>query len=1010
MILSRLFQSLPSRRSVRRVSRARATAKRDRRARLDIDTLERRELLTGTWTLTNFQRLQPIIQTSQLLSDGSVLLQGGSDLPTNMWYRLTPDSAGNYADGTVTQLPNSGLQRLFYTSDVLKDGRFYIAGGEYTGPVNPDLSVNVTEDNTAEIYDPVANTWHYVASFPESKLGDAPSEVMPNGEVYVGSPFSSHTYFYNPTTNTWRNGPDLLNGDTSSEEGWVKLPDGSILSYSITGGAPQTAERYVPSLNQWVSAGSVPVPLATKAGNEDLGAPELGPGVLLPDGRVFWIGATNHTALYTPPTSPTGTGSWTAGPDIPGGLGAFDAPAAVEPDGNVLFTAQILDGGYNHVVNVFEYYPATNQIIPVSLPAAENNINFISHLQVLPNGQILYLDSVAKGGLYTADPATQPSPAWAPTVTSISTNFDGTYTITGTQLNGLSEGSTYGDDAENASNFPIVRLTTPTGDVQYARTLNWSSTGVQTGVTPVSAAFSWPSSDHSGAYLLNVIANGIASVPYLFVQPGTNDTSVTLQTDPLNGDYQVLFNGASVDELAPGSFTGVFLNLGAATLNVSIRETPAGVPVRVSGNPFTIDTITLGDQSGVQNILGSVYLDDPTAFNTIVVSDAGDVTGRVPTVSTYTDDSGNNWGSIVGLAPGAISYKLSDTASPISITGGSGGNTFTIAGAASNQTINLDAGTGSDTVNVTYTLAPLNIDGGGGNDQVNIGSNYTGGINGAVHVTDTGGAAAVLVDDHLDTGSNTVTVDDGQLTGLSPAAITWTPTATGSGGVASLHVLGGTGSDTWNVVNTSNFGPINGGGTTWLQTGNGGYSQPTVNVQRTSGGLYVDGGSSIQNVIVGSTGNLLGINGFVSVYNSSPSGSSALSLNDTSDTTARTVAVSDGLIIGLASAPLYWTDNTPGSYTGGVAALRIYGGSGGNTWNIATDSGLTYSTYLTTGSGQHKADTVNLQAAPGSLTIDGANDNVTVNIGSLAPARGERWPTSVAASPWVINPEWARRA
>ena len=34
-----------------------------------------------------------------------------------------------------------------------------------------------------------------------------------------------------------------------------------------------------------------------------------------------------------------------------------------------------------------------------------------------------------------------------------------TYTLRGTQLNGLNEGASYGDDAQMASNYPLVQLT-----------------------------------------------------------------------------------------------------------------------------------------------------------------------------------------------------------------------------------------------------------------------------------------------------------------------------------------------------------------------------------------------------------------------------------------------------------------------------------------------------------------------------------------------------------------------
>ena len=106
---------------------------------------------------------------------------------------------------------------------------------------------------------------------------------------------------------------------------------------------------------------------------------------------------------------------------------------------------------------------------------------------MLPNGDVLLTDSFSTLWEYTPDGS--PSPSWQPTIASVARNGGNTYTLTGTQLNGLSEGAYYGDDAEMASNFPIVRFTDDGGHVYYGRTFNWSSTGVATGSTPHTVQF-----------------------------------------------------------------------------------------------------------------------------------------------------------------------------------------------------------------------------------------------------------------------------------------------------------------------------------------------------------------------------------------------------------------------------------------------------------------------------------------------------------------------------------------
>ena len=131
----------------------------------------------------------------------------------------------------------------------------------------------------------------------------------------------------------------------------MKLPDGSILSYDIwasnASGVPARTGD-IPSTNTWVASGIVPVALSSAANGN-----ELVRGLLLADGRVFYLGATGNTAFYTPSTN-----SWTAGPVIPDGLVTDDAPAAVLPDGDVLFTADT--PLYQGPAHLFEFNPATN--------------------------------------------------------------------------------------------------------------------------------------------------------------------------------------------------------------------------------------------------------------------------------------------------------------------------------------------------------------------------------------------------------------------------------------------------------------------------------------------------------------------------------------------------------------------------------------------------------------------------------------------------------------------------
>src|SRR3954470_22672537 len=175
--------------------------------RLSIEALEPRQMLAaGTWSpLVNAAPNN--IGTMELLSDGTVMAQAGG---SNAWYKLTPDAAGSYVNGTWSQLANMNLGRLYYATNVLRDGRVFVLGGEYSGP---SLTANWT--NAAEIYDPVANTWTVIPSYPESGFGDSPSMILPDGRVIAGSGNNPNTNIYDPATNTWSPGPTKLFSDRS---------------------------------------------------------------------------------------------------------------------------------------------------------------------------------------------------------------------------------------------------------------------------------------------------------------------------------------------------------------------------------------------------------------------------------------------------------------------------------------------------------------------------------------------------------------------------------------------------------------------------------------------------------------------------------------------------------------------------------------------------------------------------------------------------------------------------
>jgi hypothetical protein len=394
-----------------------------------------RNTTTSSWQpLTNQAPSGPAgIQIMIQSTDGSILVQAYDG---QSWMKLTPDAKGSFLNGTWTTLASEPIARLYFASQIMADGRLFVAGGEYSGPgLFPNWS------NTGEIYDPLANMWTPIAPYPSESgcpyiyyvsgnttsgsaqitgiypytsgltvgegvfgfgipigativsvdspsqitisppatqtttanfvsfsayfeltacLGDDPSTLLSKRKILVGDLDNGNTYIYDAGSNSWSpSGTKAYSMDSSDEEGWARTSEGTILTYDLfqsiaTNGS--YAEQYNPKTGMWSSIS--PSDGTAKGTIPQLSSPavgyELGPALRLQDGRIFVIGANQHTALYNPTTN-----KWKAGPDISGTLngipspfGADDAPGAILPNGHVIFAADAGVSGFTSSGNI----------------------------------------------------------------------------------------------------------------------------------------------------------------------------------------------------------------------------------------------------------------------------------------------------------------------------------------------------------------------------------------------------------------------------------------------------------------------------------------------------------------------------------------------------------------------------------------------------------------------------------------------------------------------------------
>lgn len=461
----------------------------------------------GWQALTNTPPFNP--GAMFLLTDGSVMVQdlGPTSAGSSNWWRLSPDSTGSYVNGTWSQLASlpSYYTPGAYATAVLPDGRLAIEGGEWINDV-------LTWTNLGAIYDPLANTWTMVSppnggTGDWSKIGDAPSVVLADGRWLVGDSgsWTKADAIFDPKTLTWTATSGSGKAIGNAEAGFTLLPSGKVLTVDALPSActTRTAEVLDPTTLDWSSAGTTPASLVICS------VEEIGPQILMYNGKVFVEGGTDATALYN-----TANGTWSSGPTFPivSGLQqhAPDAGAALLPNGDVFLASRTGDVWPDRPSHFFLFNGTSFTQAPEYATSDEGGNLY---MLLLPTGQVLY-NGWPAGLQIFSDPGS-PNPAWAPKITIYPSRLAAgvTYQLVGRQLNGLSEGAAFGDDYQPSTDYPLVQMTnTGSGAVTYARTWGMTNRSIAPNA-PSCTNFTLPKVIAAGAYDLRVIANGIASTP-----------------------------------------------------------------------------------------------------------------------------------------------------------------------------------------------------------------------------------------------------------------------------------------------------------------------------------------------------------------------------------------------------------------------------------------------------------------------------------------------------------------
>ncbi len=578
-----------------------------------------------TWTPLNNQPGANVGVMLQL-RDGRILVHEEQQGNSRIWFILTPDATGSYLNGTWSsggELP-SGYSPWFFGSQVLLDGKtIAVEGGEYNNGASAWTNLGALGTISGS-----SITW--TSNSPPSgwaNIGDAESIILPDG-TYMQADCCTQQNALFDGPNSWTETGSVKQSN-NDESGFTILTNDLILTVDAKADSPcdttTGSELYDQTTGVWSCGPNTPVMLYNP--NDE----ELGAAVLMYNNKVFQSGGNVvATAIYD-----VASNTWAAGPTPAGGLDQADGPSALEPNGNVL--AMMSPGLFQSGCQFVEYNPTTNSLADAPNPEhCPSDSSYVGHLMILPTGQIMFTDFSGTVEIYT--PASGIVSGVAPTITSVSSSINSPSTdnsLSGTQLNGLTQNNAYGDDYQGDTDYPLVKLVevNAPNTVYFATTHNETTHSIAPS-TSVTTEFDVPTGLPAGSYNLYVITNGIASAPVTVTVVASADFSLT--ANPTSLSIAQGGTGTSTITVVPeNGFSG--------SVTLSASGLPSGVTAQFSPNPATsTSTLTLTVSGGAA-----------TGTSTVTITGtSGSLTATTTIQLTVTKASGPG----VTLSPTSLTF------------------------------------------------------------------------------------------------------------------------------------------------------------------------------------------------------------------------------------------------------------------------------------------------------------------------------------------------------------------
>jgi N-acetylneuraminic acid mutarotase len=208
-----------------------------------VATAELYDPATGSWTPTGSMHTARSGHVALQLPNGKVLVVGGRNENDTLSQPLASAEVYDPATGAWAAVHDMLEVAIVQTATLLADGRVLVLGGTYKPPTSEFVSPHEGIAATAELYDPVADSWTMTGNLGRTVEGDTATLLSDGRVLVVGGegplepvdvpivPASTAAELYDPGTGTWGVAIDMVQGRARHTA--TLLPDGTVL---VTGG------------------------------------------------------------------------------------------------------------------------------------------------------------------------------------------------------------------------------------------------------------------------------------------------------------------------------------------------------------------------------------------------------------------------------------------------------------------------------------------------------------------------------------------------------------------------------------------------------------------------------------------------------------------------------------------------------------------------------------------------------------------------------------------------------